>query len=219
MVTAALHDIALGKRGGIAAFDITQPSIKNPSNPRCGMFAHGNAAAGHVFDDAAGDIHARRRLDPSSPGEEFTSSTSGPRLLRIRSTPATPRPSTRGAHRGLDLGLAGLYRLGRAAAMQVGTESPLRRLPAHRRDHRLPTTKQRRSAPFASAMNSLHQEMRVQAAQGFRSPARGSTASRSASPRALGAFVELDHVRRRTEHRQQVDGVVRVVAEHGHRQV
>ena len=49
---------------------------------------------------------------PSSPGDALTSSTSGPRTERIRSTPATPSPSTPAAR----IAAAG----GVAARLQTG---------------------------------------------------------------------------------------------------
>jgi hypothetical protein len=60
---------------------------------------------------------------PSIPGDEFTATTTGPRLERNRSTLATLRPSTLGCtHRRAPFLLRNYHRLSLAAAMQVGAE-------------------------------------------------------------------------------------------------
>ena len=92
---------------------------------------------------------------PSSPGEELTSSTSGPRLLRSRSTPATARPITAAARSAVSVS-AGVRRTISALPPRCRLErnSPASAWRFIAATTFPPTTKQRMSAPRASATNS-----------------------------------------------------------------
>ena len=92
---------------------------------------------------------------PSSPGDAFTSSTRGPRRDRIRSTPATPRPSTRAARIAASCSAkVALAALAVPPRCRLERKSPIGACRFIDATTLVPTTKQRRSAPFASGMNS-----------------------------------------------------------------
>ncbi len=77
-----------------------------------------------------------------------------------------PAPAFRAAFTALPLALADISNPRNAAPVEVGRKSPSFRPDAQWPPPPLPTTKQRISRPLASSMYSLHQNVRIQAAEG-----------------------------------------------------
>ena len=103
---------------------------------------------------------------PSRPGEEFTSSTSGPRCDADQvDTGDAESEHARGADRDILFGRAGAHALGAAAAMQVGAEVALGRLPLHRRDHAATDHEAAHVGTARLLDEFLDQEVGVEAAQ------------------------------------------------------
>ncbi len=100
---------------------------------------------------------------PSSPGEAFTSITSGPRARKI-STPAASSPRVCVALMAMALLVANLRHRGHAAAVQVRAKS-LFRPPLDRRHHLIADHRAADIAPFRFGNVFLHQNMSVQSAK------------------------------------------------------
>jgi len=102
--------------------------------------------------------------------------------------------------------------------MQVGTELPGACLAPHRGDDFSADHEAPRVGTLGLADEFLHDEIRVQPAKGFDDALRTGDGIGEHHALPLRTFHELDDVRRLAEHREQVGGVVGIVAKHGHRQ-
>jgi len=92
---------------------------------------------------------------PSSPGDELTSSTSGPRVERIMSTPATLRPMALAALKAVrPFGGRQCDLAAGSAPMQVGAEFAVRTPALHRGDNAAPDDKGPDVGAFRFLMNS-----------------------------------------------------------------
>ena len=153
------------------------------------------------------------------PGEELTSTTTGPRLERSRSTPRDVEAQRLGrAHGGAALVLGDHHRLGLAAAMQVGAE--LARLArAHHAGHDLAADDQRADVGAAGLLDVLlHQDVHVGGAERLDDRlGRGRRLGQDHAA-ALRALEQLDDAGRAADLLDHVLGAARPVREGGHRQ-
>jgi hypothetical protein len=155
---------------------------------------------------------------PSRPGEALTSSTSGPWLERSRSTPATFSPMARAARTAVarSVGVSLTFSACRPGAGWSGTRpaGPVRSIAATTLP---PTTKQRRSVPLASAMNSCTR-MFVEAPERLDHALRRLARLGQHHADALGALEQLDHQRRPPTMSSRSSMSSGGVREAGHRQ-
>ena len=166
-----------------------------------------------------GHVHSRGLFDAFQAGRgiHFQHQRPAPGTDQVHARHAQSQ-HPRGTHRHLALGFGYLHCARTAAAMQVGAEIALGRLPPHRRNHPAAHHETAQIRAFGLGDEFLHQEIGVQPAQRFNDAARSRQLLGQHHARALGALVELDDVRCGPEHRQQIVGVVGVFAEHRARQ-
>src|SRR5690348_4725107 len=173
-----------------------------------------------VPDHRVGDVHAGHLLDAFEPGRtidlQYQRSASG--TQQVHACDAEPE-CLGGAQRGLPFRGCQTHRIAGAAAMQVRPEIAFAGGALHGGDHATADDEAADVAPVGLAHELLHQEVGIEATERLDHALRSGQLFGQDHAGPLRALVELDHVRRRSEHVEEVAGVVRVVTECRRRQV
>ncbi len=159
-------------------------------------------------DHLAGDIHAGGGFHPSSPGEAFTSITSGPRAARKISTPAASSPrvcvALMAMARSSSLICATVAMPPRCRLERKSPLSPAARSPPP--PHCRPPGSGYRTLSLRQCIPAPEYERSVRERRRSRSPPPGG--SPPAPRRSPGAFHQLHHQRRAAHHGDQIAGVI-----------